>query len=55
MSIDFPNDELEPLLEQLTLAGLDGDEWKQLQALLADNPQAQRRYLEAVDFREGLG
>lgn len=54
MSIDFPNDELEPLLEQLTLAGLDAAEWDRLRALIADNPSAQRRYLEAIHLREGL-
>lgn len=55
MSIDFPNDELEALLEQLTLAGLDAAEWQRLQTLLADNPAGQRRYLEAIHLREGLG
>ena len=54
MSIDFPNDELESLLEQLTLAGLDAAEWDRLRALIADNPAAQRRYLEAIHLREGL-
>lgn len=54
MSIDFPNDELEPLLEQLTLAELDAAEWETLRALIADNPEGQRRYLEAVYFRESL-
>ncbi|QDT71387.1 LamG domain-containing protein [Lacipirellula limnantheis] len=55
MSIDFPNDELEPLLEHLTLAGLDAAEWQRLRELLASNPAAQRRYLEAIHLREGLG
>ncbi len=55
MSIDFPNDELERLLEQLTLAGLDAAEWQRLRPLIADNPAAQLRYLEAIHLREGLG
>lgn len=54
MSIDFPNDDLEPLLEQLTLAELDTAEWETLRTLIADNPAAQRRYLEAVHLRESL-
>ena len=36
MSIDFPNDELEPLLEQLTLAGLGAAEWERLRSLIAE-------------------
>jgi hypothetical protein len=54
MSVDFPNDELEPLLEQLTIADLDAAEWERLRTLIADNPLAQQRYVEAIHLREGL-
>ena len=54
MSVDFPNDELEPLLEQLAIADLDAAEWDRVRALIADNPAAQQRYLEAIHLREGL-
>ncbi|WP_428307790.1 LamG domain-containing protein [Lacipirellula sp.] len=54
MSIDFPNDELEPLLDQLAIADLDATEWERLRTLITDNSAAQRRYLEAIHLREGL-
>ncbi|RIK72661.1 MAG: hypothetical protein DCC67_18955 [Planctomycetota bacterium] len=44
----------EELLDRLWIAGLDEHEWADLQRLLADDPAAQRRYLEVVALREGL-
>jgi hypothetical protein len=48
------NEELERLLERLCLDALSAQECASLGALLADNPDAQRRYIEAVHLREGL-
>jgi anti-sigma factor RsiW len=54
MTGDDRQDQLEPLLERLFLGGLAPQECESLQALMATDPAAQRRYAEVVHMREGL-
>jgi hypothetical protein len=54
MSEGARNDELEQLLERLCLDELDSKECASLESMIADNSDAQRRYVEVLYFREGL-